>query len=83
MVLTTGDANAGALTMSDDYRWGWRQTLTWKVGFRHAQIGIPYKCPWWADEQVYGLAYLQGKDVEIPRHPRDSRKPTDESFPKR
>jgi hypothetical protein len=26
----------GALTTSDDYRWGWRQKLTWKVGFRHA-----------------------------------------------
>ena len=24
-----------------------------------------YKCPWWADEQVFALAFLQGKQVEI------------------
>ncbi len=65
--------------MSDDYRWAWRQTLTWKVAFARVQAGRPYSCP----EQVYGLAFLQGKDVEIPRHPHDSRKPPDESFPKR
>jgi hypothetical protein len=46
--------------------WSWRQTLTWKVGLRRAKAGVPYKCPWWADELVYGLAYLQGKGVQIP-----------------
>lgn len=38
--------------------WGWRQTLSWKVGFRRAQAGRAYKCPWWADEQVFALAFL-------------------------
>ena len=26
-----------------------------------------YSGPWWADERVYGLAFLQGKGVEIPK----------------
>jgi hypothetical protein len=60
---------------------GWRQTLSWNVGFHRAQAGRPYSCPWWADERVYGLAFLQGKGVEIPRRPYDSEKPAGESFP--
>jgi hypothetical protein len=58
-------------------QWGWRQTLTWRVGFRRAESGRPYSCPWWADEQVYGLAYLQGKGVQIPSDPLgyDPRRP--------
>jgi hypothetical protein len=48
----------------EDY-WSWRQKLSWKVGFRRAQAGRAYKCPWWADEQVFALAFLQGKQVEI------------------
>jgi hypothetical protein len=42
-------------------RMGWRQQLSRKLGYRHAQAGKPYSCPWWADEQVYALAFLQGK----------------------
>ena len=57
--------------------------LSWKVGFRRAKASRVYSCPWWTDERVYGLAFLQGKSVEIPSHPHDSRKPPDESFPKR
>jgi hypothetical protein len=52
-----------------NYRWGWRQTLSYKLALRRAEAGIPFQCPWWADEQVYGLAYLQGKRVEISRDP--------------
>jgi hypothetical protein len=29
--------------------------------FSSRATGHAYKCPWWADEQVNGLAYLQGK----------------------
>jgi len=53
--------------MDDGDHWGWRQT--WKLSLRRAQAGRPYKWPWWADEQIYGLAYLQGKGVEIPKDP--------------
>ena len=49
--------------------WGWRQTLSWKVGFRRAKAGRGYSCPWWADERVYGLAFMQGKGAEIPKRP--------------
>jgi hypothetical protein len=52
-----------------EYPWGWRETLSWKVGFRRAKAGRVYSCPWWADEGVYGLAFMQGKGLEIPRDP--------------
>jgi len=45
----------------------WRQTLTWKVAYRRAQAGRPYSCPWWADEQVYCLAWLEGRGLDIPK----------------
>jgi hypothetical protein len=69
--------------MTDHYQWGWRQTLSWKVGFARGKAGRDYSCPWWADERVYGLAFLQGKSAEIPKHPHDSGKPADESSPQR
>jgi hypothetical protein len=61
--------------MEDHHQRSWRQTLTWKVGFRRAQAGRPYRRPWWADARVYGLAYLHGKDVpteegEVPPQPQ-------------
>jgi hypothetical protein len=31
--------------------------------------GRPYSCPWWADEQVFALAFMQGNGGEIPRDP--------------
>ena len=43
-----------------------RKSLSWKLGFEHAMKGQPYSCPWWADHEIYALAYLQGKGVEIP-----------------
>jgi hypothetical protein len=52
-------------SMEHQYPSGWRQTLSWKIGFRRAQAGRAYKCPRWADEQVFALAFLQGKGVEI------------------
>ena len=43
-----------------------RQKLSWKLGFGHATKGQAYACPWWADHEIYALAYLLGKGVEIP-----------------
>lgn len=43
-----------------------RQKLSWKLGFGHATKGQAYICPWWADHEIYALAYLQGNGVEIP-----------------
>ena len=54
---------------SGEYPWSWRQGLSWKVGFRRAKAGHAYKCPWWADERVYGLAFIKGKGLEIPKRP--------------
>jgi hypothetical protein len=48
------------------YSWGWRETLSWKVGFRRAKAGCVYSCPWWADERVYGLAFMQGRSPRDP-----------------
>jgi hypothetical protein len=43
--------------------------LSWKVGFRRAKDSRVYSCPWWTDERVYGLAFMQGKGLEIPKRP--------------
>jgi hypothetical protein len=43
-----------------------RKNLSLKLGFAHATKGQPYDRPWWADAEVYALAYLHGKGVEIP-----------------
>jgi hypothetical protein len=43
-----------------------RRHLSWKLGFGHATKGQPYSCPWWADHEIYALAYLFGKGIEIP-----------------
>jgi len=55
--------------MKDRDHWSWRQTLSWKVGFRRAKDSRVYSCPWWTDERVYGLAFMQGKGLEIPKRP--------------
>jgi hypothetical protein len=55
-------------------KWGWRQRLSWEVGYRHGNAGRPYSCPWWADEQVYALALLQGKGVDLDTKKQDKLK---------
>jgi hypothetical protein len=45
----------------------WHQNLSWNVGYNHACRGQKHAPPWWADKQIYALAYLQGKGVEIPK----------------
>jgi hypothetical protein len=58
--------------MRDEASWGWRQRLSWKVGHRHGNADRAYSCPWWADEQVYALAFLQGKAVHLDAKKQDT-----------
>jgi len=44
--------------------------LSWQIGFGHATSGRPHKCPWWADHMVYGVGYIEGKDVKLPKGQR-------------
>jgi hypothetical protein len=44
----------------------WRETLSWRVGVRRALAGNAYKCPWWANEPFYRLAYRMVYRVDIP-----------------
>jgi hypothetical protein len=57
------------MTYNENWWWGWRQTLSWKLGHWRGKSGRPYACPWWADERVYAVAFLRGKGVEISRDP--------------
>jgi hypothetical protein len=41
----------------------WHQTLSWKIGYGRGKAGRVYSCPWWVDETVYALAYMQGKEA--------------------
>jgi hypothetical protein len=44
----------------------WREMLSWRVGVRRAVAGNAYRCPWWANDPFYRLAYLNdGWDQEI------------------
>lgn len=45
------------------------QTLSANAGYKAGRNSVPFKCPWWADDGIYGLAYLQGKGVDIPKPP--------------
>jgi hypothetical protein len=45
----------------------WQQMLSWKLGRGHGKANRPFRCPWWADDVVYVLAYMQGKGVDIPK----------------
>ncbi len=45
--------------------WDWHQTRSWRLGYRHGKEGRPCDSPWWADEGVYELAYMQGMDVDL------------------
>jgi hypothetical protein len=45
----------------------WHQTLSWKLGYGRGKAGRAWSCPWWVDGQVYALAFMQGKGVEIPK----------------
>jgi hypothetical protein len=56
--------------------WRWRQTLSWKLAYRLAQAGRRYSCPWWADEHVYCLGWLDGRGLEIPKADLVNRKKT-------
>ena len=47
----------------------WHQTVSWKAGHADGKQGRRYQCPWWADDGIYALAYMQAKGDEIPRNP--------------
>jgi hypothetical protein len=44
----------------------WHQTVSWKAGHADGKQGRRYQCPWWADDEIYALAYMQ---AEGPRRP--------------
>jgi hypothetical protein len=43
----------------------WHQTLSWKLGYGRGEEGRAYSCPWWVDEQVYALAFMQVRSFPI------------------
>lgn len=55
-------------------KWGCRQHLSWKVGYRHGDAGRPYSRPWWADEHIYVLAFFQAKGVDLDTKNQDKLK---------
>ena len=42
----------------------WHQNLSWGAGYRQGKRKQPFRCPWWADREIFGLAYMQGKTGE-------------------
>jgi hypothetical protein len=38
-------------------RLDWREKLSYRAGVRRALAGNAYRCPWWANEPFYRLAY--------------------------
>jgi hypothetical protein len=42
----------------------WHQNLSWNVGYHQGREKRSFKCPWWADKEICGLAYLQGMTGE-------------------
>jgi hypothetical protein len=42
----------------------WHQNLSWGAGYHQGQRKRPFRCPWWADRQTFGLAYMQGMTGE-------------------
>ena len=42
----------------------WHQNLSWGAGYRQGQRKRPFRCPWWADCEIFGLAYMQGMTGE-------------------
>jgi hypothetical protein len=37
------------------------QNLSYRLGYAHgSRRRKPFKCPWWVDKTIYGLAYMDG-----------------------
>ena len=49
------------MTQPWEIEWGLRQRLSLRLGQAHGKADCPYSCPWWADEHVYALAFLQAR----------------------
>ena len=43
----------------------WHKNRSWSLGYKHGKEGRPCDSPWWVDEGIYGLAYMQGMDVDL------------------
>jgi len=42
----------------------WHQNLSWNAGYRQGQRKWPFRCPWWADREIFSVAYMQGRTGE-------------------
>jgi len=60
-VLTAGLVWYFAVRLGRDLR----QNMSWKLGYGRGKAGRPWSEPWWVDRKVYGLAYMQGKGVDL------------------
>jgi hypothetical protein len=47
------------------------QNLSWKLGYGRGKAGRPWSEPWWVDREVYALAFMQGKGVDLPANKSD------------
>jgi hypothetical protein len=45
--------------------WDWHKNRSWSLGYKHGKEGRSCDSPWWVDEGIYGLAYMQGMDVNV------------------
>ena len=48
------------MTQPWEIEWGLRQRLSLRLGQAHGKADR-YSCPWWADEHVYALGFLQAR----------------------
>ena len=39
--------------------------VSYKIGYGDGLRGLPYRCPWWADSIVCGLAYIDGRKAYL------------------
>jgi hypothetical protein len=39
----------------------WYQILSWRLGYSCGQNGHAHRCPWWADNDIYSIAYIEGQ----------------------
>jgi hypothetical protein len=38
----------------------WHQSVSWNAGYVQGAQQQPFRCPWWADRMIFGVAYMQG-----------------------
>jgi hypothetical protein len=48
------------------------QNLSYKLGYgRGLENRRPFACPWWVDQTVYGLAYMDGYKAYLLANPKN------------